>query len=270
MKIGFIGAGNMAAAIVHGLLKKEVFAAEDVYISSGHIETAEAFAQKYQVNACRNNQETASSADILFLAVKPNILPSVLPEIRESVAVHHPLLVSIAAGVTLSDLNSMLELREHPIIRVMPNVNVSVETGVCAICGNSFASEEQLADLQKLLEAVGSVYPLAEKDFSTFVGLAGSSPAYAYMFIDAISRAGVLNGMPKKIATEIAAKAILGSAKRLLEGNESPWELVDQVSSPGGTTVEGVITLENTGFISSVIQGVDATIQKDLEMQKKK
>lgn len=269
MKIGFIGTGNMATAIIKGLLSKQIVEGKNIFVSSDHQKTAENFAQTHKVTACQNNHVTASQADILILAVKPNILPIVLPEIKDTVEARKPLLVSIAAGVTLASLTEMIGLEHQPIVRVMPNVNVGVQAGVCAVCHNALVSEEQIAEVTTLLEAVGSVYPLAEKDFSTFVGISGSSPAYTYMFIDAMSRAAVLNGMPKKLATEIAAKAVLGSAKRLLEGTETPWELVDQVSSPGGTTVEGVVTLEETGFISSVIAGVDATIKKDQEMQGK-
>lgn len=267
MKIGFIGAGNMATAIIHGLIHKEVIDAKNIFASSGHFEEAQALATATGITPCKTNQEVVANVDVLILAVKPNILPIVLPEISVSVKEHKSVLVSIAAGVTLEQLATMLNLAEQPIIRIMPNVNVSVEAGVSAICGNEHVSTEAFKTVQTLFEAVGSVYELAEKDFSTFVGLAGSSPAFVYMFIDAMARAGVLNGMPKKVATEIAAKAVLGSAKRLIEGGENPWELVDQVSSPGGTTVEGVVALEKDGFIPTIINGVDATIKKDQKMQ---
>lgn len=268
MKIGFIGAGNMATAIIHGLVHKEVIPAKDIFVSSGHFEHAQKLGDTIGVTPCKTNQEVASTTDILILAVKPNILPVVLPELSVLVKEQKSVVVSIAAGVTLEQLATMLNLAEQPIIRIMPNVNVSVEAGVSAICGNENVSSEDFKTVQSLFEAVGSVYELAEKDFSTFIGLAGSSPAFVYMFIDAMARAGVLNGMPKKVATEIAAKAVLGSAKRLIEGNENPWELVDQVSSPGGTTVEGVVALEKAGFIPAIIDGVDATIKKDQKMQK--
>lgn len=265
MKIGFIGAGNMAQAIIHGLIHKEVVVPQDIFLSAGHFSSAEAVAAATGVTALAENTAVIEAADVIILAVKPNLLSKVLPEIAPVLAAEKPL-VSIAAGVSLERLAELLGKPQQPFIRVMPNVNVSVEAGVSAICNNEYVLETALADVKELFSAVGGVYEIAEKDFSTFVGLAGSSPAYVYMFIDAISRAGVLNGMPKKLATEIAAKAVLGSAKRLLEGTESPWELVDQVSSPGGTTVEGVVTLEKTGFIPSVIEGIDATIKKDQSM----
>lgn len=267
MKIGFIGAGNMATAIIRGLIHKEVVATKDIFISSANFQHAQEVANAIGVTPCETNQDVVRNTDILILAVKPNILPIVLPEISVLVKEQKSVVVSIAAGVTLEQLATMLNLAEQPIIRIMPNVNVSVEAGVSAICCNENVVEKDFKTVQGLFEAVGSVYELQEKDFSTFIGLAGSSPAFVYMFIDAMARAGVLNGMPKKVATEIAAKAVLGSAKRLLEGDENPWELVDQVSSPGGTTVEGVVTLEKAGFVSAIIDGVDATIKKDQKMQ---
>lgn len=265
MKIGFIGAGNMAQAIIHGLLKETVLPATDIFIANPS--TLTTFTKKTGVTQVANNSALVAEVDVVILAVKPLVLPGVLTEIHDAVKKQQSLVVSIAAGVSLAELASYLEA-PTPLIRVMPNVNVSVSTGVTAICKNQFASQEQEDLVTTLFEAVGSVYPLAEKDFSNFIGLAGSSPAYVYMFIDAISRAGVLNGLPKKIATEIAAKAVLGSAQRLLAGEESPWELVDQVSSPGGTTVAGVVALEEAGFIPAVIKGIDATIKKDLDSLK--
>ncbi|WP_265459273.1 pyrroline-5-carboxylate reductase [Enterococcus sp. HY326] len=265
MKIGFIGAGNMAQAIIHGLIHKKVVAPEELFISAGHFSSAEAVAEKTGVVALKKNTEVVDAADIIILAVKPNLLAKVLPKIASTLSPEKTL-VSIAAGVSLASLAELLGNDSQPLIRVMPNVNVSVEAGVSAICSNQQVPATVLAAVKDLFGAVGGVYDIAEKDFSTFIGLAGSSPAYVYMFIDAISRAGVLNGMPKKLATEIAAKAVLGSAKRLLEGEESPWDLVDQVSSPGGTTVEGVVTLEKAGFIPAVIEGIDATIKKDQSM----
>jgi pyrroline-5-carboxylate reductase len=268
MKLGFIGTGNMAQAIILGLLDKETISKESIFVSSGHYENAQAFAEKTGVTACRTNQEVAEKADAIILAVKPVIISKVLAELQPFS--QEKLFVSIASGKTLADLTEALNDEQAPVIRVMPNVNVSVGAGVSAICKNDAVSEEQFAQIITYFEAVGSVYPLAEKDFSNFIGLAGSSPAFIYMLIDAMGRAGVLNGLPKKTATEIAAKAIMGSCEKFLAGTENPWELVDQVSSPGGTTVAGVVALEEAGFIPAIIKGINATIEKDIEMQKTK
>ncbi|OTP06900.1 pyrroline-5-carboxylate reductase [Enterococcus sp. 10A9_DIV0425] len=263
MKIGFIGTGNMAQAIIHGLLEKQLVAKEEIYVSSGHYENARQFAGKTGVNACQNNQEVAQEADIIVLAVKPKIIEKVLMELRDYRK--QQLFISIAAGKSLQVLEEALD-SQAAIVRVMPNVNVSVGAGVSAICKNKGTTEEQFKQAMKIFEAIGSVYPLAEEDFSTFIGLAGSSPAFIYMLIDAMGRAGVLHGLPKQTATEIAAKAILGSCEKFLVSDKNPWELVDQVSSPGGTTVAGVVALEEAGFIPAIIKGITTTIEKDKEM----
>ncbi len=264
MNIGFIGTGNMAQAIIRGLLEKETFSKDEIFVSSGHFENAQAFAKQTGVTACQTNQEVAEQVDILLLAVKPKIISTVLHELQDYS--QKILFISIASGTTLNDLETALNSSQAAIIRVMPNVNVSVGAGVSAICKNSVATEEQFAHATRIFEAIGSVYPLAEADFSAFIGLAGSSPAFVYMLIDAMGRAGVFNGLPKKLATEISAKAILGSCEKFLVSNENPWELVDQVSSPGGTTVAGVVALEEAGFIPAIIKGINTTIEKDQEM----
>ncbi|MBF8808683.1 MAG: pyrroline-5-carboxylate reductase [Enterococcus lacertideformus] len=264
MKIGFIGTGNMAQAIINGLIETGTFAKENIFVSSGHYENAQRFAEKTGVIACHSNQEVAKQADIILLAVKPKIVDQVLQNLKGYS--HKRLFISIASGISLHDLEKSLNNPEAKIIRVMPNVNVSVGAGVSAICKNHRVTENEFKQAAEVFKAIGSVYPLAESDFSTFIGLAGSSPAFIYMLIDAMGRAGVLNGLPKKLATEIAAKAIMGSCQKLLSSDENPWELVDQVSSPGGTTVAGVVALEEAGFIPAIIKGINKTIEKDQEM----
>lgn len=264
MKIGFIGTGNMAQAIINGLIEKETVAKEKIFVSSGHYENAQRFAEKTGVNACQNNQEVAEQADIIVLAVKPKIIDQVLHSLKSYS--HKRLFISIASGKSLNDLEKALKNPDAKIIRVMPNVNVSVGAGVTAICKNHRVTYSEFKQATEIFESIGSVYPLAENDFSTFIGLAGSSPAFIYMLIDAMGRAGVLNGLPKNMATEIAAKAIMGSCQKFLSSEENPWELVDQVSSPGGTTVAGVVALEEAGFIPAIIKGINTTIEKDREM----
>lgn len=148
----------------------------------------------------------------------------------------------------------------------MPNLNSQIGEGMTAICGNNYATPEQKAFVLNMFKAVGEAIELPEKDFSTFTALAGSSPAFVFLFIDSLARAAVKNGMSKETATKIAAQAVLGSGKLVLDSSETPWNLIDQVSSPGGTTVEGVLTLEDTGFVSSITKAVQAVIDKDQAM----
>lgn len=270
MKLGFIGTGNMASAIIDGLIQTETVNKEDIFVSSGTAEEAAAFAKTRGVHACATNLAVVEAADTVIFAVKPNILPAVLKETSETLQEQEVLVVSIAAGTTLAMLEAAIGSPYLPIVRVMPNVNAMVGAGVAAICGNKRAAEEDVTQVLRLFQAVGSAYELPEASFSNFIALAGSSPAYAYMFIDAMSRAGVKHGLPKQLATEIAAQAVLGSAKMVLESDKSPWDLVDMVSSPGGTTVAGVLALEEAGFLTAITKGLDATIEKDQEMQNRK
>ncbi|EME8127611.1 pyrroline-5-carboxylate reductase [Enterococcus faecium] len=270
MKIGFIGTGNMASAIVKGIIKKQFINASDIYLFDVMTEKVTQFAKEIGANVCSSNKELVATVDALVLAVKPIIIEKVLTETKDDILINKPLIISIAAGTPIEKLQEFLKTEEKiPIVRVMPNVNAMIGEGAAAVCGNSCTSEEQLAYVVRMFEAIGRAWRLEEKDFSNFTALAGSSPAYAYLFIDSIARAGVKNGLPKELSNQIVAQAILGSAKMILESNENPWTLIDRVCSPGGTTVAGLIALENESFISTVIKGIDATIEKDIELNQK-
>lgn len=270
MKIGFIGTGNMATAIIKGIVAKNFIAAEQIYLMDVDRSKAELLAIELGTHVIQSVESLIESVDFVVLAVKPNIIEQVLTESKEMIETKKPVLVSIAAGTTTEKLYRYLDTdAEVPIIRVMPNVNVMVGKGAAAICGHDFASDEQLDFVVQMFESVGKAWRLAEEDFSNFTALAGSSPAYAYLFIDSIARAGVKHGLPKQIATEMAAQAVLGSAEMILATGENPWTLIDQVCSPGGTTVAGLLALEEEAFIATVVKGIDTTIAKDKEMNEK-
>ena len=152
-----------------------------------------------------------------------------------------------------------------PILRTLPNVNVAIDAGMTALAVNENLTGAKLADAKGLFDAIGSTTVLPEADFSTFSALAGSSPAYIYFFIDALSRAGVKHGLNKKEATRIAAAVTEGSAKMVLQSDKIPFDLIDQVSSPGGSTVAGLLAMEEAGFMTAVVKGIDATIKRDQE-----
>lgn len=268
MKIGFIGAGNMTTAIIKGLLASGKFNNQEIFLTASTTERSKKKADDLTVQYCENNQQLISTVDMVILGVKPQVMPSILAEIAPSLKTSRIPVISIAAGLTLAMLASSLEeVSEPKIIRVMPNMNVAVRQGVSAITGNDFISDLELEDAQAIFNTVGSSYVIQEKDFQNFTSLAGCSPAYTYLFIDAMSRAGVKNGLPKDLATKIATEAVLGSAAMLKENpNETPWDLIDKVCSPGGTTVAGLVSLENDAFTASVIRALDATIQRDREL----
>lgn len=268
MKIGFIGVGNMAKAIIQGLLNAG-FKGKNIFIHSKHKENYQEYAKQFGLNSCDSNAEVIKNAEYTFLAVKPSVLDEVLLEIKDQLKIKPINLISVVTGVSLSEIEQKLDGIKVPLIRTMPNVNVEINQGMTALCANDNTTTEIFSDVKKLFEFLGEITVLDEKDFSTFVALAGSSPAFVYFFIDALSRAGVKYGINKKEATKIVTQAVLGSAAKILKSNKNPWELVDEVSSPGGSTVAGVLAMEEAGFMTSIIKGVDATIKKDKGLEEK-
>ena len=271
MKIGFIGVGNMASAIVKGIVAHGFIAGNQIIAYDHHPEKLTNMVNEYQIHLAQNEAEVIDLADYVLFAVKPNVLLPLIEKHQKQLVANHSVVLSIAAGTTLAQLEHALgENQQLPVIRIMPNVNVMVGLGAAAICGNTHATKEQLDLVLEMFNAVGKAWFVAEKDFSNFTAIAGSSPAYAYLFIDTLARAAVKHGLPKQLSTEIAAQAVLGSAKMILESEENPWGLIDKVCSPGGTTVAGLLAMEENNFMTSIIKGIDATIQKDQEMQNKK
>lgn len=265
MKIGFIGIGNMGRAISLNLVKNNQY---QIFATAKHQDKLEAFAKENNLTALESNQELVDQSDVVILAVKPNMIENVLKEVQSNLT-KEKIIVSLAAGITIEQIELMINL-DLPIIRVMPNIAASVGRSATAIVQNENTTDQQLAMVTEIFENCGQVYPIAEKDFPAFIALAGSSPATMFILIDALSRAGVKHGIPKEQATKIAAQAMLGSAELIQDTNDNPWNLVDQVSSPGGTTVAGVLALKETGFEAAVTKAVDAIIQRDQEISDNK
>ena len=256
--IGFIGVGKMATAIISGLDKNKF----KIIISGHNLTKTQNQAETLNVTAASNHEELVQESDFIILSVKPQVLPSVLSKLINHLT-KDKTLISIAAGLTLSDLKHLADSENQPIIRVMPNINAQIGQSTSAIVKNEFVDDSAYATVQEIFKSTGSVHEIAEKDFSTFAAIAGSSPAFIYMFIDAMARAGVLHGIPKDQATAIVAETVRASAEMVLQSGENPWSLVDKVSSPGGTTVAGVVSLEQNHFIGTVIEAISATIEKE-------
>ncbi|MFS8160798.1 pyrroline-5-carboxylate reductase [Lacticaseibacillus rhamnosus] len=262
MTIGFIGAGNMARAIISGLLAKKAVAPTDIVLHGGQPLHYEPYAAKIGAKALASNQAVAETADIVFLAVSPKLGEPILQAIGSTLKKRHVPVVSMLTGVSVATLEEALGSHDQPVLRIMPNVNVAINAGMIAYAAND-AVAGQLDGLLDLLNVLGKTMSLPEEQFSTFVALAGSSPAFIYLFIDSLARAGVKYGLEKDQATAIAAQAVMGSAKNVLASDQSPFDLIDQVSSPGGTTVAGLLAMEEAGLMTAVVKGVDATIAKD-------
>ncbi|WP_155286456.1 pyrroline-5-carboxylate reductase [Lacticaseibacillus zhaodongensis] len=262
MQIGFIGVGNMARAIIKGLLAGDKVAGSDLHLHSGHIEHYQAYAQEIGATIEPDNAGVVLHSDVVILAVKPNVYGRVLDVIKPAFKEKQVVLASIVSGVSLTDLQQHLPAGQA-IVRLLPNLNVAIGAGMTAYALNDAASDNA-ADVLDLFGAVGDLMELDENDFATFVALAGSAPAYAYLFIDAMARAGVKHGLNKQDAVRIAAQTVSGSAQMVLASKDSPMDLVDQVASPGGTTIAGYLAMEKSGFSSAVVDGLDATIAKEL------
>ncbi|MGA2244539.1 MAG: pyrroline-5-carboxylate reductase [Verrucomicrobiota bacterium] len=264
LKIGFLGAGKMANALARGFLnaalvkKNQLFAADPVAAAREH------FAAETGGKAYAANLAAAQAANVLVLATKPDQVPVALAEIAGIFSQNH-LLISIAAGVTLAKLESALPAGAR-VIRVMPNTPALVGAGAAgfALGKNATAADGELA--QKLLSAVGLALPVKEALLDAVTGLSGSGPAYVYQFIEALSDGGVASGLPRDVATRLAAQTVLGSAKMVLETRQHPGALKDQVTSPGGTTIEGVHELEKGGLRAAVITAVRAATDKSRKL----
>ena len=270
--LGFIGAGAMGSAIIRGVIDSGLFTGEEIFVSEPNAAHAKKIAEDLGIQTAAGNVDLVNKVGkggIVILAVKPHIVPLVLKEVREAAAEQGTVLVSIAAGTTLASMAENVA-DGQPIVRIMPNVNAMIRQSMSALCPGEFVSDEQQATVSSIFEAVGLVEIMAEKDMAIYAAIAGCSPAYTFEYIDAMARAAVKNGLPKAQAVRIAAQAVLGSAATVLaraEDGLSPANLADMVQSPGGTTVAGVVALEDAGFGRAVVRGVQASVDRDLEMQ---
>lgn len=262
MKIGFIGCGNMASAIIGGIISSQVITAEDINIYDVYSPACEKISSTSPVKICKNEAEVVESSDIVILAVKPNVIKDVLTKIDRYVENYNPLLISIAAGKTIEYLESCLT-SSAKIVRVMPNINAKVKEAISAYCYNSSVTKEDISNVEMILNSFGTSIYVKEADFSIFSAIGGCSPAFTFMFIDAIARAGVKYGLKRDDALRIAAQTVYGSAKTILESSEHPYKLVDSVCSPGGTTIEGVTSLQADGFENAVHNAVKKSFEKD-------
>ncbi|EGT5712614.1 pyrroline-5-carboxylate reductase [Cronobacter dublinensis subsp. dublinensis] len=265
-KIGFIGCGNMGKAILGGLLASGQAQAESVFVYTPSEESRAALKEEYGVNTVASAQEVAQAADIVFGAVKPNIMLKVMSDIASSLN-KDSLVVSIAAGITLDQLANVLG-HDRKIVRTMPNTPSLVGAGMTSITPNALASDEDIQNVLAIFRSFGEAEVVAEYLIHPVVGVSGSAPAYVFMFIEAMADAAVLGGMPRAQAYKFAAQAVMGSAKMVLETGKHPGELKDMVCSPGGTTIEAVRVLEERGMRAAVIEAMAQCMAKSEKLSK--
>ncbi len=254
MKLGFIGCGNMAGAIMGGIIKEGICRPEEIIGADPFAPGRQKVQETYGIQVTADNKEAAGQADVLFLSVKPQFYEDVIREIKD-VVTERQIIITIAPGKTLAWLGEQFG-RELRIVRTMPNTPAMVSAGMTAVCPNQNVKEEDLALAQKILGAFSRVEVVAENLMDVVTAVSGSSPAYVFLFIEAMADAAVFEGMPRAQAYTFAAQAVLGSAKMLLETGKHPGELKDMVCSPAGTTIGAVRVLEEKGFRSAVFEAV--------------
>lgn len=257
-KVGFIGGGALAESVIRGIANN-LFAQENIFVAEKIPARREYLAEKYGVNVAENFSEFAGKISLLILAVKPKDLNSALAEVQKNITAS-TLLMSVVAGCKISTLEKFLP--NQAIIRVMPNVAVLVKEGMMAYAAGTFATAENLALAKKFWSAIGRAVEVDEKLMDAVTGLSGSGPAYAFLMIDALADGGVAAGLPRNYAIELAAQTLLGAAKMVLDTGEHPAALRDKVTSPAGTTIEGVRILEKNNFRSALIEAVVAAAEK--------
>lgn len=260
MKIGFIGCGNMATAMIQGILNSKTASHEEVTASAKTEQTRSRIRDGLGIVAAESNREVVRFADVIFLAVKPQYLEEVLAGIADSVT-GEKIFVSIAPGKTIAWLQERLGAQTK-VIRTMPNTPAMVGEGMTALCRSEQVSDEELFEVRRLCDSFGKSEEVPESLMDAVVGVSGSSPAYVFLFLEAMADAAVADGMPRQQAYRFAAQAVLGSAKLMLETGEHPGVLKDMVCSPGGTTIEAVRVLEEKGLRSAVMEAQRACVKK--------
>lgn len=264
MKIGFLGAGRMATALAKGLLDKGDISVDDISASDVSEASRAAFFQATGVEVTADNREAAWNDDLLVLAVKPQVVEAVLKDIHDQLDAK-TLIVSIAAGVPIAALERGLPEGQR-VIRVMPNTPALISAGASCFARGSHATDRDSDDVRRVLGTVGTVDEVSEQLLDAVTGLSGSGPAYGYQIIEALSDGGVRVGLPRDLATRLAAQTLLGAARMVLETGQHPGGLKDAVTSPGGTTIAGLHALEVGGLRATLMDAVVAATDRSREL----
>lgn len=260
LSVGFLGAGKMASALASGLVRAGLATADSILASDVNAAARGSFSEAVGSKTSAFNPDVADFASVLFVAVKPDQVASILREVSPRISERH-LLVSIAAGVTIATMEGCLPEGTR-VVRVMPNTPALVGASASAFATGKSATSEDAQLVTRLLSAVGVAYQVKESLLDAVTGLSGSGPAYVYLIIEALSDGGVAAGLPRDVATRLAAQTVLGGAKMVLETGLHPGALKDMVTSPGGTTIEGLHELEKGGVRAALMTAVRAAAER--------
>ncbi|MFH1091670.1 MAG: pyrroline-5-carboxylate reductase [Pseudomonadota bacterium] len=263
-KVGFVGGGNMAEALIKGLVQSGKVKPENMLVFDPDQSRLKYLSQTYQVGLAENNASLVNASRVILLAVKPEVVDKVLQEIG-SIVSDQQLIISIAAGVPLKRLQAAVAA-PCPVIRVMPNTPALTQSGAAAIARGALATDEHAAQARDIFEAVGLAVEVDEKYMDVVTGLSGSGPAYVFLMLEAMIEGAVRLGLPRSQAHILAAQTIMGAAKMALSAERHPAELKNMVTSPGGTTAAGLHTLEKGGFRYLVMEAVAAAARRSAEL----
>jgi len=265
-KLGFIGGGQMAEAIIKGLLHSQLYSAEQIQVLEPLENRKKVLEQTYNILTVSNMEELHENCSVIILAVKPQMMPEVLAELRPYL--HLQLLITIAAGLPLSFYSETLDKSDIPIIRVMPNMPALIQEAASALCRNNNVSDEDFTFAKALFATIGSTVAVKETAMDAVTGLSGSGPAYVFSFVEALIDGGVKCGLSRAVSRELSIQTLLGAARMLQESDNHPAVLKDQVTSPGGTTASALHVMEDSGFTGIVISMVEAACRRSIELGK--
>lgn len=265
-KIGFIGTGKMGEALIKGILHARLFPPGNIYASDMDLAKLQLLEKEHNIKTCEDNCSAVVDSDVLIIAVKPQIVPAVLSEIKDSIK--NQLVISIAAGVTIGTFEENLP-DGTKVVRVMPNISATVMEAASAISPGSAVSKEDTEVAEKIFNAIGRTVILPEYLMDAVTGLSGSGPAYIFMIIEALADGGVHEGLDRNTAKLLAAQTVLGAARMVLNGGSHTGELKDMVTSPGGTTIRGLRVMEEQGVRIAMMNAVIAASERSKELGKK-
>ena len=263
-KIAFLGAGNMAEALVAGILKGQLTTPDCLLATDISEARLTHLKDRYHVQVGSKNSDAILWADVIILCVKPQVINEVLADIQSNLS-KKQLIISVAAGVPLKNIQSKIG-ETIPLVRAMPNTPAVIQEGVTAISACHGLSSEHLETAKKIFESVGQVVVVDESLMDAVTGLSGSGPAYVYLAIEALIDGGVRVGLPRNVAHILAVQTVLGAAKMVRETGEHPAVLKDRVTSPGGTTIAGLQRLEEGGLRATLIEAVETAAQRSSEL----
>ncbi len=264
LKIAFLGAGNMAEALVAGIVKGKLAEPENILATDIASTRLEILKDRYYIQVGSQNSEAVMWADVIILCVKPNVMTKVLGDIQGSLS-DKQLVISVAAGVPLNNIQATIG-QTIPLVRAMPNTPAVIQEGVTALSGGEGLSFEHLEIARSIFESVGKVVVVDESLMDGVTGLSGSGPAYIYLAIEALIDGGVRVGLPRNVAHTLAVQTVVGAATMVRETGEHPAVLKDRVTSPGGTTIAGLQRLEEGGLRATLIEAVEAAAHRSKEL----